>query len=117
MSVIWNLYLDDIRDPEEAGWNIARNVEHAKIMIGMWGLPQKMSLDHDLEDGLDAHEFVKWLVFDKQYDLRRTQINVHSANPFAKNKMLGLIENWNNELDERDMSLAMYNDGGDYYES
>jgi len=107
-NACWLLYLDDERNPKQVGWTIARTVSHAKILIQLLGLPICMSLDHDLGPNENAHDFVKWLVYEKNYDLRGIDINIHSANPLAKDKMMGLIENWNKELNEKGCDMIDY---------
>ena len=97
--VIMKLYLDDIRNPKTDGWTIVRSYDEFVDFIKIHGLPEMMSLDHDLGAIRDGYDCVKWLV-EKQLDLREVEINVHSANPVGKDNMEKLIENWNNWLDK-----------------
>ena len=58
----WNLFLDDIRNPEDAysytkfdkfktdQWHVARNYEQFVTKIRLHGLPVFISFDHDLAD-------------------------------------------------------------------
>jgi len=108
MNKVWNLYLDDERNPKSLGWTVVRNIDHAKILIKLWGTPTKMSLDHDLGPNENAYDFLKWLVYDLRLDLRGVDINIHSANPLAKDKMMGLIKNWNNHIDMIEYETNLY---------
>jgi len=92
------LYLDDIRNPKTTGWDIVRSYEEFVEYINTHGLPEIMSLDHDLGGFKSGYDCVKWLVFDKQLDLREVDINVHSANPVGRKDMESLINNWNEWL-------------------
>jgi len=95
------LYLDDIRNPKTDGWVIVRSYEEFVNFITEHGLPNTMSLDHDLGGISSGYDCVKWLVYEKRLDIREVDINVHSANPVGRENMEKLIENWNNHLDNK----------------
>jgi len=97
------LYLDDIRNPKEKDWIVVRNYYEFKEFILREGLPSIMSLDHDLGGIYSGLDCVKWLVYEKGFDLRDVDIYIHSANPVGRSAMEGLIENWNKWLDEEDL--------------
>jgi len=97
---VMKLYLDDIRTPKTEGWDIVRSYEEFVQYIETHGLPPTMSLDHDLGGLHDGYSCVKWMVYEKQFDLRNIDINVHSANPTGKKDMEMLIKNWNNFLNK-----------------
>jgi len=97
----WKLYLDDIRNPKEKDFIIARSVKEAIELIKKNGFPSFMSLDHDL--GVDkkgnlldnGYDFIKWIV--KEYenkDLPDFEYIVHSANPVGKENITGLLNNF-----------------------
>ena len=91
----WNLYLDDIRNPEDKKYTIARSVKEAKKLIQKKGFPSHMSLDHDLGEGETGYDFVKWIV--KEYtnkSLPSFTFQVHSSNPVGKENMEKFLENF-----------------------
>ena len=103
MANFYKLYLDDERIPKYEGWTIVRTVEDFKGIIEILGLPDEISLDHDLGENVpDGYDAVKWLVNEKEFDLRKTKINYHTANPVGKDNMKGLIKSWNNFLDKNE---------------
>lgn len=80
-------------------WNIARNKREFISYVEKNGMPEEISFDHDLGDGEpDGYDIVKWMVKEKEYDLRNVKINVHSANSVGRENMEGLIRNWNRFL-------------------
>jgi hypothetical protein len=95
------LYLDDERNPKTAGWTIVRNFEEFVKCIESHGLPVEMSLDHDLGESIPTgYDCVKWMIYEKEFDLRKVSINVHSANPVGKANMEGLINSWIKHLNK-----------------
>ena len=114
MTNKYKIFLDDLRTVEmvygpgrDSEFEIVRNVDDFKKMVEERGVPDYISFDHDLglrDNGetMDAYEVVKWMVFDKEYDLRNMEFFVHSANPLALGKISSLINNWNKELFSRD---------------
>ena len=108
---MWNLFLDDLRDPSEAAnplgitkWVVARSVSEAKELVMMRGAPSVVSFDHDLglEEGNDGYSFAKWLV-DKDLDALEMhkdflpsnfRFQVHSANPIGAQNIESLLNNW-----------------------
>lgn len=97
----YKLYLDDCRNPKTPGtWFIVRSFEDFKLTIEKFGLPKEMSLDNDLGngEGKDGYDCVKWMVYDKEFDLREIEIHVHSANPVAEENIYALIKSWNKHL-------------------
>lgn len=97
---MYKLYLDDERIPFFDGWVIVRNFDDFKSTIIEKGLPAEFSFDHDLGDEVPTgYDCVKWLIHEMKYDLRKVDINVHSANSVGKDNILGLIRSWNKFLD------------------
>jgi hypothetical protein len=111
----YKVFFDDLRTVEmvygpgrEGEFEVVRNVDDFKVLLDERGIPGFISFDHDLgldEEGNlaeDAYAAVKWMVFEKEYDLRDMEFAVHSANPLASDKITSLIRNWNKELFRRD---------------
>lgn len=102
MITSWSLFLDDERFPpltEPQDWIIARTMDEAVRHITIMGLPYRMSLDHDLGDGIPTgQDFVHWLVnqdLDKHFDISMiTSFYVHSQNPIGARNMNELFESY-----------------------
>lgn len=58
------LFLDDERFPVDDGhqWIIVRTFDEAVSYVQKHGMPKYASFDHDLGDGKNGYDFVKWLV-------------------------------------------------------
>ena len=113
------LYLDDIRTPNNDDWSVVRNYEELVSHIRLNGLDkyEVISLDHDLGDtaqqeyynnvspnyqldynnilektGLDC---AKWLVAESMNSkIPLPQIYTHSANPIGSANIMGYINNY-----------------------
>lgn len=99
----YKLYLDDERNPKTPGpWVVVRSYEDFISTINKLGVPVEMSLDHDLGagEGKDGIDCVKWMINEKEFDLRNIQINVHSANTVGKENIEGLIKSWNKMVEK-----------------
>lgn len=107
----YKIFIDDIRIPTDVypktdnkEWVIVRTISDFKEIVERLGVPNIASFDNDLGESMEeVKDAVKWMVYDKQYDLRKMEFNVHSANsadsgprPF----MTDLIKNWNKFLDD-----------------
>ena len=86
----WKLWLDDIRQVPDSTWTCAHTVTQAQNLIKKYGVPDSISFDHDLGEGLTGYDFAKWLCI--KDDNKECIIpddftyTVHSANPVgAKN--------------------------------
>ena len=114
MEKQYKIFFDDIRTVEmvygpgrEHEFEVVRNVGAFKALIEKKGIPEYISFDHDLgldEDGNiaeDAYDAVKWMVYEKEYDLRDMEFGVHSDNPVGASSITLLIRNWNKELHNR----------------
>lgn len=110
------LFLDDERMPadwmlEQTDCMIARTVEEAEEIILEYGLPDIVSLDHDLgKDQQTGYDFVKWLI-EKDLDgaLNISVISkfyVHSQNCVGADNMLKL---WHNYNEFRDGQKTVWN--------
>lgn len=114
----YKVFFDDIRTIDmvyDSSMNsefiIVRNANDFKSLIQKRGIPDFVSFDHDLgedENGNiaeDVYDVVKWMVYDKEYDLRNMKFAIHSDNPVGRKNIESLINNWNKELDRRDGKL------------
>lgn len=95
------LFLDDERFPpgtDESEWIVCRNVDDAKLAIQERGMPETMSLDHDLgEDRETGMDFCKWLVgfmLDENIDPKVLDFYVHSQNPIGAENMRSYLMNF-----------------------
>ena len=98
------LYLDDIRNPKNDGFVVARTYEEAVRLVEMRGMPSYISFDHDLgedEDGVElksGYDFAKRIVeadFDKKITIPKNfDFNVHSANPVGAKNIEALLRNY-----------------------
>ncbi len=97
----YKLYLDDERNPKTPGpWVVVRSYENFIATIEKFGMPLELSVDHDLGagEGKDGIDCMKWLINEKQVDLRNVKINIHSANTVGKENIEGLVKSWNKFL-------------------
>lgn len=85
----WKLFLDDERFPVDSSWAIARTPSEAFVLIEKNGMPNEMSLDHDLGEGIPTgYDFVRMLserLLDGEVILPDSfKYYVHSQNPVGK---------------------------------
>lgn len=113
----YKLYIDDIRNPPDGTWVVARSVDAAISYVLEYGFPRFISFDHDLglklrarddqaiilvaeEEDTEApsgYDFAKWLVnediehgwMDGGFDYQ-----VHSANPVGAANIRGLLDHY-----------------------
>ncbi len=108
-----NLFIDDIRNPEDAGlhadgWTIARDYDSAVKAIEEYK-PQRIAFDHDLSSHHYAGEYggektgydvAKWIVEKDMDDPSAGYITVnfqfssHSANPDGKRNIVNLLRSY-----------------------
>jgi hypothetical protein len=113
------LYLDDVRTPKDADWEVVRNYDEFVAHIRMKGLEnyEVITLDHDLGDtamneyynnvhpnytldynnitektGLDCAKFLVAESMNTKIPL--PQIYVHSANPIGSANIMGYVNNY-----------------------
>ena len=98
----YKLFLDDIRNPLDNGWEIVRSYEEFLTIIQERGKPRSISFDHDLGEGGTGLDCVKWLIHDMRMDLRDVTITFHSENLVGVRNMWGLILGWRNFCERRD---------------
>jgi peptidoglycan/xylan/chitin deacetylase (PgdA/CDA1 family) len=94
------LYIDDIRSPKTDGnWVILRTSQEAIDYVKKYGVPNFVSLDHDLGGDDTVMIFLKWLI---EYDLDNGgsvipndfHWNIHSANNVGTDNMNGLLTSY-----------------------
>lgn len=113
-----NIFLDDVRTPEDNDWLVVRNYDEFVKEVSIYGLEsiESISFDHDLADinynpltGVESFEYyektgydcAKWLV-SHYYDMKLgktgnsyfPQIYVHSANPVGSDNIVNYINNF-----------------------
>jgi hypothetical protein len=93
------LFIDDIREPPEAGYIIARSSNEAINIVKKQGWPTFMSLDHDLGDDDTTMVFLKRLV-EEIWDGKQNppDYKVHSANPIGTLNIKSFMESWRKSL-------------------
>jgi hypothetical protein len=120
---MYNLFLDDVREPEDAtwaklpkvAWSVVRNYDDFCKVIKSKGLPNVVSLDHDLgaehypkteEDttkpidyslykektGYDCATFLISYCLDNKLNLPKWY--VHSLNPVGKSNISSLLKSF-----------------------
>ncbi len=86
------LFLDDVRAPPDESWDVVRSFDEFVRFIETNGMPDEISFDHDLGDGVPSGmDCAKWLVETERPLLR---FAVHSANPPGRANIEGLLQNW-----------------------
>jgi hypothetical protein len=96
------LYLDDIRDPRTGGWDVVRSYDEFVRWIEQMGLPDEVSLDHDLSDHTQGegrertgYDAAKWLCnYCWENGLPMPRWNVHSANPVGRDNIVHLMSSF-----------------------
>ena len=127
-----NIYLDDVRTPENEGWIVVRDYDEFVGTITLIGLDniELISLDHDLGDGamseyysnvkpnytLDysnipektGYDVCKFLV---EYSMNTgtplPKVVVHSANPIGAANMMGYINNYYKNCGQKENCLRV----------
>ena len=110
------LYLDDVRVPKTEGWEIVRSYKEFVEWIEKNGLPNEISIDHDLSDnkptdnsnlvvdsdwtkektGYDAAKFVCEYCWTNGLPIPTW--NVHSANPVGRDNIIQILKSYEKKL-------------------
>ena len=88
------LYLDDLRDPPDQTWTVARSYEEAVALVAEHGFPEHVSFDHDLggeQTGLDFAHYLVRLYLDEGTMPANFGFDVHSANVPGSENIEGLL--------------------------
>jgi hypothetical protein len=99
----YKLFLDDERFPVGNDWKIVRSYHEAIECIQTFGMPEFMSLDHDLSTPETGYDFVQWLV-EQQLDANlqfpsNFKFQVHSMNPVGAENIGRLLKNFLQHLE------------------
>jgi hypothetical protein len=100
----WHLFLDDMRIPPEDNmpsktvrpfWTLAQSTAEAIELVKAKGMPDLMSLDHDLGGEDKSLHFLRWLS-DEFWDGKETipAYFVHSANPVGARNIMSFMDSW-----------------------
>lgn len=99
---MWNLYIDDLRDPPpDRDWIVCRSSQEALDRIDEMGMPHFVSFDHDLGEDDTTMVFLRRLV-NEVWDgvTPPPDYQIHSANPVGSQNIRSFMESW-----RRSMSL------------
>jgi hypothetical protein len=91
------IFLDDIREPPDNTWDVARSYEDALFLVEYLGFPDEVSFDHDLgteKTGLDFAHFLIELDLDTGAMPVQFTYRVHSANPVGRANIEGLLSGY-----------------------
>ena len=106
----WSLFLDDERFPadENSDWIIIRTGEEAMMRIQELGFPHRMSLDHDLGEGImTGYDFIRAFsnfVMDGNVtygdvNFKEIDVYVHSQNPIGAENIRKYWESFINHVE------------------
>ncbi len=85
------LWVDDLRDPPDETWTVARTSQEAiSLLTGTRFV--RMSLDHDLGGDDTTRRVVLWLCENPHRWPWR--VSVHSANPVGRSWLSGMIDRY-----------------------
>lgn len=86
------IFLDDLRNPPDHSWAVVRSYEQFVDWIERHGVPEVISFDHDLGDGVPTGmDCAKWLVATER---PIKNFLVHSANPPGAANIRSLLTGW-----------------------
>lgn len=95
----YRLFIDDLRDPIDPAWTVARSSAEAIALLLERGCPDEISFDHDL-GGDDTAMAVVHRLIDLDLDADGAFIpltfrfSVHSANPVGAANLRALLERY-----------------------
>ncbi len=85
------LFLDDVRQPPDDSWTVARSVTAAKRIVRQCDNWEAAMLDHDLgERRLTGEYFVLWCIGQNRWPIEKPI--VISANPYGAMRMREAID-------------------------
>lgn len=94
---MYKLFVDDERDPVGEEWVVVRSSTEAKNTILSLGFPSFISFDHDLGDGENGYDLVKWICeYDMDHDVISSDFSfyVHSQNPVGKRNIEAYLDSY-----------------------
>jgi hypothetical protein len=56
------LYIDDMRRPFDASWDLATDISSAIEYVSTYGCPDEISFDYCLADGKTIMPFIEWFI-------------------------------------------------------
>jgi hypothetical protein len=93
------IWLDDLRDPPDTGWIVARNYEAFEqilrtiyLLTFAGGQIDLISFDHDLGEGKDGYDCIKLCASVDYCEMYPQDIEVHSMNPIGRDNILAFDE-------------------------
>ncbi len=91
------LFLDDIRQPPDDTWTVARSYEEGMSLVQQYGFPAEVSFDHDLGTGPTGMNFAHYLIaldLDDNTMPSNFKYTVHSANPIGAKNIEALLDQY-----------------------
>ncbi|CAM3260521.1 cyclic-phosphate processing receiver domain-containing protein [Tsukamurella hominis] len=85
------LFVDDLRDPPDATWTVARTSAEALAILQTGAQVDELSLDHDLGGEDTSRPIVLHLA---EHGGWPATVRVHSANPVGVEWLVGMIERY-----------------------
>lgn len=85
------LFVDDLRDPPDATWAVARTSAEALAVLQSGAQVFDLSLDHDLGGDDTSRPIVLWLAERGGWP---AIVRVHSANPVGVEWLTGMVERY-----------------------
>jgi hypothetical protein len=126
MITNYNLFLDDVRLPNQVTWvdlppnqhySLVRNYQEFVDLITLRGVPKFVTYDHDLSDSHYGHglrgddipydqyvektgyDCAKWLVnYCMEKGIKHPPYTVHSMNPVGAKNIISYVESYNKTL-------------------
>lgn len=99
MKEAYRLFIDDVREPPDGTWTVARSSDEALKLVEDKGMPKIISFDHDLGGDDTSMAFLKKLV-DTIWDGKEKppEYKVHSANPIGSLNIVSFMESWRKSI-------------------
>lgn len=100
MIIMYNLYLDDIRNPPtDRDWLVCRSSQEALDRIAEVGMPSFFSFDHDLGEDDTTMVFLRRLV-NEVWDGVSVPPDyvIHSANPVGVQNIRSFMDSWRKSM-------------------
>ncbi|GAA4395229.1 cyclic-phosphate processing receiver domain-containing protein [Tsukamurella soli] len=92
------LFVDDLRDPPDASWTVARTSAEAIRLLDGDEPVETLSLDHDLGGDDTTRPLVLWLCETGAWP---AVVYVHSANPVGVEWLVGMVERYGSGVADR----------------
>ncbi len=89
----YDLFLDDQRNPEDTEV-LATNFAEFKKIVSFFGTPKKLSMDHDLGNGPNGFDALRWFRRNFFYYENVHEIHLISSNPVGRGWMKDELITW-----------------------